>query len=181
MAINFDPRQKKKKQINFCGINIEESNAEINFDIEVSVVLLDDKGKLIDCVFYNNTNSIDNSICYELENENDSYDFCIRINLDVIDKAVKFIYFFINPCAEGYACKPLDFFTGCRVYLTLWDTSKNEIVYDKYRFDDVFKNNTSMCLIGLRQNNQDWDIERSGESCKGNLKEIIEFYNKETI
>ena len=178
MGINYDPRPRK--QINFCGINIEEDNAEINFDIDVSVVLLNDKGKLVDCVFYNNTISIDNSICYELE-EKDDYDFWIGINLDVVDKGVKFIYFFINPYSEGYACKPLVAFLGCKGYLTIGNAYKNKIVLDKYTFDKVFKDNTSMCLLGLIQNGDHWDTEIFGSSFNGNLKEIIEFYDKETI
>ncbi len=178
MGINYDDRSRKK--IKFCGFNIEEDNAEINFDFDLSVILLNDKEKLVDFVFFNNPISVDNSICFELE-EKDGFDFCVEINLDFVDNGVKFIYFFFSPYSQGYGCKPNVNFIGCKSRLTIGNTFKNKIVLDEYTFNNVFKDNTSMCLLGLIQNGDHWETKILGNAFRGDLKEIIEFYEKETI
>lgn len=148
-------------------------------DCDVSVFMLDEKGKIPSeefFVFYNNLKSPDGAIIHNGDSrtgEGDGDDESISIDLTKVDSKVEFIYFSVT--IHESEERGHHFGNVKNSYIKIYSSSDNKILCE-YKLDEIFEGNDSLIIASLSRNGGQWNIEILGSAFQGGLGTLIEMY-----
>lgn len=184
MAINLEKGQRQNiaapKFTVGLGWDTNSSNTGEAFDLDASVFILGDNGKLVSdnhFVFYNNLKSPDEAVVHAGDNltgEGDGDDEKIMIDLSRIADSVTEICFVVTIHHAGE--RRQNFGQIRNSFIRIVDTSNNtELV--KYELDEDFSIETAVEFGRLYKRNNEWKFEAVGSGLKGGLQDFLTKYN----
>lgn len=134
-----------------------------NIDCDASAIILDGNEKLIDCVYYGNTRSMDGKVRHTGDNltgDGDGDDEQIIVNFSDMPSKVKKIVFIVNI----YACesRKQDFGMIKNAFIRLVDASTNKEIC-KYNLSDKYDGKTAMVFAEVYNQNDEWKFNAIGQ------------------
>jgi len=182
MAINLEKGQRESinapKFIVGLGWDSNSSSTGEDFDLDASVFILADNGKLVSdshFIFYNNTTSPDGGVVHTGDNRTgagDGDDEVLNIDLAKLDSKVTEITFVVT-IHKGEERRQ-NFGQVRNSYIRILD-EKNEVIV-KYELDEDFSIETAVEFGRLYKKNDQWKFEAVGSGMKGGLEEYINKY-----
>ena len=137
--------------------------SQYNIDCDASAIILDEKEKLIDCVYYGNTRSLDGKVRHTGDNltgNGDGDDEQIIVSLSDMPSKVKKIMFVVNI----YSCesRKQDFGMIKNAFIRLIDASTNQEIC-KYNLSDNYDGKTAMVFAEVYNHNNEWKFNAIGQ------------------
>ena len=184
MAINLEKGQRQSiaapKFTVGLGWDTNSSATGQAFDLDASVFILGDNGKLVSdshFVFYNNLQSPDGAVTHAGDNltgEGDGDDEKISIDLSKIADSVAEICFVVT--IHQAADRRQNFGQIRNSFIRIVDGATNtELV--KYELDEDFSIETAVEFGRLYKRNNEWKFEAVGSGMKGGLQDFLNKYN----
>ena len=159
----------------FLGWNVKNQNC----DVDVSAFLLGKDGKVLGdswFVFYGQTSSPDNSVTFNLCNNNTNREM-IHINLNNLNKEVDKIVFVLtlNEALE----KNLNFEMIEDAYIRIIDNNNRELT--SFLMTDYYSNVISMMIGEIYLHNGNWKFNAIGNGVRRDLAGLCELYGVQVI
>lgn len=184
MAINLEKGQRQiiaaPKFTVGLGWDTNSSATGQAFDLDASIFILGDNGKLVSdshFVFYNNLQSPDGAVTHTGDNltgEGDGDDEKISIDLSKIADSVAEICFVVT--IHQAAERRQNFGQIRNSFIRIVDGATNtELV--KYELDEDFSIETAVEFGRLYKRNNEWKFEAVGSGMKGGLQDFLNKYN----
>lgn len=184
MAINLEKGQRQSiaapKFTVGLGWDTNSSATGQAFDLDASIFILGDNGKLVSdshFVFYNNLQSPDGAVTHTGDNltgEGDGDDEKISIDLSKIADSVAEICFVVT--IHQAAERRQNFGQIRNSFIRIVDGATNtELV--KYELDEDFSIETAVEFGRLYKRNNEWKFEAVGSGMKGGLQDFLNKYN----
>lgn len=167
VGLGWDPVVQEKKKTGFLGGLLGGGNtAGADIDCDASVILLDEKGKLLskeNLVYFGNKTSKDGSVVHSGDNrtgEGDGDDEVINVNLNAISPSVHKLVFVVNIYQAKQ--KNQDFGLIQNAFIRLVDSgSKEELVH--YNLTENYAGKTSLFPGELYRHGSEWKFSAIGE------------------
>ncbi|WP_277585298.1 TerD family protein [Psychrobacillus antarcticus] len=169
VGLGWDPVVKeKKKSGGFLGglLGGGGGAAGADIDCDASVILLDEKGKLLskeNLVYFGNKTSKDGSVVHSGDNrtgDGDGDDEVINVNLSAISPSVHKLVFVVNIYQAKQ--KKQDFGLIQNAFIRLVDSgSKEELIH--YNLTENYAGKTSLFPGELYRHGSDWKFSAIGE------------------
>lgn len=183
MAINLQKGQRENlnapKFTVGLGWDTNNSATGEGFDLDASVFILGDNGKLVSdahFVFYNNTKSPDESVIHTGDNltgDGDGDDEQIKVDLTKIVDAAKEICIVVT--IHEAEARRQNFGQVRNSFIRIVDEQNNELV--KYELDEDFSIETAVEFGRIYNRNGQWKFEAVGMGMKGGLQDYLNKYN----
>lgn len=183
MGINLEKGQRQSisapKFTVGLGWDSNSSSTGEAFDLDASVFILGDNGKLVSdshFVFYNNLKSPDEAVIHTGDNltgEGDGDDEKIVIDLSKISGAVSEITFVVT--IHQADARRQNFGQIRNSFIRIVDTNNTELV--KYELDEDFSIETAVEFGRIYKRNDEWKFEAVGSGMKGGLQDFLNKYN----
>ncbi len=183
MAINLQKGQRENlnapKFTVGLGWDTNNSATGEGFDLDASVFILGDNGKLVSdahFVFYNNTKSPDESVIHTGDNltgDGDGDDEQIKVDLTKIGDAAKEICIVVT--IHEAEARRQNFGQVRNSFIRIVDEQNNELV--KYELDEDFLIETAVEFGRIYNRNGQWKFEAVGMGMKGGLQDYLNKYN----
>lgn len=183
MAINLEKGQREKIDIpNFkVGLGWDSNSTATgeSFDIDASVFLLGDNGKLINdnhFVFFNNLHSPDGSVKHSGDNltgDGDGDDEVINVDLSKTNGQITEITFVVT--IHKASERRQNFGQIRNSFIRIVNTTNNEEIV-KYELDEDFSIETAVEFGRLYKRNSEWKFEAVGNGMKGGLQDFLNKY-----
>jgi tellurium resistance protein TerD len=183
MAINLEKGQRQSisapKFVVGLGWDSNSSNTGEPFDIDASVFLVGENGKLPTdnhFVFYNNLKSPDEAVIHggdNLTGEGAGDDEKIQIDLSKAASNIHEICFVVT--IHQADTKRQNFGQIRNAYIRVVDQNNTELV--KYELDEDFSIETAVEFGRLYKRNNEWKFEAVGVGMKGGLQDFLTKYN----
>lgn len=183
MAINLEKGQRQNiaapKFTVGLGWDTNSSNTGEAFDLDVSIFILGNNGKLVNenyFVFYNNLKSPDGAVEHTGDNltgAGDGDDEKIVVDLSKISPDVAEICFVVT--IHQADTKRQNFGQIRNSFIRIVDTNNTELV--KYELDEDFSIETAVEFGRLYKRNDEWKFEAVGAGMKGGLQDFLNKYN----
>ncbi|MFW2136328.1 TerD family protein [Chryseobacterium sp. TY4] len=183
MAINLQKGQRENinapKFTVGLGWDTNNSSTGTAFDLDASLFLLNDGGKLLSekhFIFYNNTESPDGSVKHSGDNltgDGDGDDEQIKIDLTKIDSAVKEIIVVVT--IHEADSRNQNFGQVRNSFIRIFNTDTNEEIL-KYELDEDFSIETAVQFGRIYERNGDWKFEAVGAGQREGLAKFVNMY-----
>ncbi|WP_144281163.1 TerD family protein [Chryseobacterium echinoideorum] len=183
MAINLQKGQRENinapKFTVGLGWDTNNSSTGTAFDLDASLFLLNDGGKLVSekhFIFYNNTESPDGSVKHSGDNltgDGDGDDEQIKIDLTKIDSAVKEIIVVVT--IHEADSRNQNFGQVRNSFIRIFNTDTNEEIL-KYELDEDFSIETAVQFGRIYERNGDWKFEAVGAGQREGLAKFVNMY-----
>ena len=159
------------------------SQTEQNYDIDASVFMLDETGKIPDeryFVFYNNPESLDGSLIHSGDNqtgEGEGDDETINLDLTKINSEIQELIVVVT-IHEGQE-KDQNFSQIDSAYIRLRDRQTgNELA--RYNLTEEFSTETALEFGRLYKKNGEWRFQAVGQGYRAGLQSFVDKYFVET-
>lgn len=183
MAINLEKGQRQnisapKFTVGLGWDNNSSSTGEA-FDLDASIFILGDNGKLISdshFIFYNNLKSPDEAVVHTGDNltgDGDGDDEKIVVDLSKISSNVSQITFVVT--IHSADTRRQNFGQIRNSFIRIVDTNNTELV--KYELDEDFSIETAVEFGRIYKRNDEWKFEAVGAGMKGGLQDFLNKYN----
>ncbi|MEK3979042.1 TerD family protein [Psychrobacillus sp. FSL K6-2836] len=166
VGLGWDPVEKKKSGGLFGGLLGGGSGGGAAVDCDASVLLLDEKGKLVSkqhVIYFGNKTSQDGSVVHSGDNltgDGDGDDEVINVNLSAISPSVHRLVFVVNIYQAKQ--RKQDFGLIQNAFIRLVDNgTKEELVH--YNLSESYAGKTSLIPGELYRNGSDWKFSAVGE------------------
>lgn len=168
VGLGWDPVVKEKKKSGFLGglLGGGGSAAGAEIDCDASVILLDEKGKLLskeNLVYFGNKTSKDGSVVHSGDNrtgDGDGDDEVINVNLSAISPSVHKLVFVVNIYQAKQ--RKQDFGLIQNAFIRLVDSgSKEELIH--YNLTENYAGKTSLFPGELYRHGSEWKFSAIGE------------------
>lgn len=159
----------------FLGWNVKNQNC----DADVSAFLLGKDGKVLGdswFVFYGQTNSPDNSVTFNICNNNTDREM-IRVNLNALNKDVSKIVFVLT--LNEAIDKGLNFEMVEDAYMRIMDNNNKELA--SFLMTDYYSNVISMMIGELYLHNGSWKFNAIGNGVARDLEGLCELYGVQVV
>lgn len=183
MAINLEKGQRQNiaapKFTVGLGWDTNSSNTGEAFDLDVSIFILGNNGKLVNenyFVFYNNLKSPDGAVEHTGDNltgAGDGDDEKIIVDFSKVAADVAEICFVVT--IHQADTKRQNFGQIRNSFIRIVDTNNTELV--KYELDEDFSIETAVEFGRLYKRNDEWKFEAVGAGMKGGLQDFLNKYN----
>lgn len=183
MAINLQKGQRENinapKFTVGLGWDTNNSSTGTAFDLDASLFLLNDGGKLVSekhFIFYSNTESPDGSVKHSGDNltgDGDGDDEQIKIDLTKIDSAVKEIIVVVT--IHEADSRNQNFGQVRNSFIRIFNTDTNEEIL-KYELDEDFSIETAVQFGRIYERNGDWKFEAVGAGQREGLAKFVNMY-----
>ena len=183
MAINLQKGQRENlnapKFTVGLGWDTNSSATGGDFDLDASVFLLGENGKLVGdefFVFYNNKTSPEGAVTHAGDNltgDGDGDDESILVDLTKIDQRVKEICIVVT--IHEAESRKQNFGQVRNSFVRVFDEQNNELV--KYELDEDFSIETAVEFGRIYNRGGQWKFEAVGMGMKGGLQDYLNKYN----
>lgn len=184
MAINLEKGQRQNisaPKFNVgLGWDTNSSNTGEGFDLDVSIFILGENGKIINdsyFVYYNNLKSPDEAVIHSGDNltgDGDGDDEKILVDLSKISPDAAEICFVTT--IHQADTRRQNFGQIRNSFIRIVDVSNNtELV--KYELDEDFSIETAVEFGRIYKRNNEWRFEAVGAGMKGGLQDFLNKYN----
>jgi tellurium resistance protein TerD len=184
MAINLQKGQRENinapKFTIGLGWDTNSSSTGSGFDLDASVFILGDNGKIVSdahFIFYNNLKSPDDSVIHTGDNltgDGDGDDEQVKIDLTKINPAVKEICIVVT--IHEAQNRKQNFGQVRNSFIRIVDDSNNtEMV--KYELEEDFSIETAVEFGRIYNKDGQWKFEAMGVGMKGGLEDYLNKYN----
>jgi len=183
MAINLQKGQRENlnapKFTIGLGWDTNNSSTGEGFDLDASVFILGDNGKIVSdehFVFYNNPKSPDESVIHTGDNltgAGDGDDEQIKVDLTKINAAAKEICIVVT--IHEAEARRQNFGQVRNSFIRIMDEQGTELV--KYELDEDFSIETAVEFGRIYNRNDQWKFEAVGMGMKGGLQDYLNKYN----
>ncbi len=183
MAINLQKGQRENlnapKFTVGLGWDTNNSSTGDSFDLDASVFILGENGKLVSdshFVFYNNAKSPDEAVIHTGDNltgEGVGDDEQIKVDLTKITPAAKEICIVVT--IHEAEARRQNFGQVRNSFIRIVDEQNNELV--KYELDEDFSIETAVEFGRIYNRNDQWKFEAVGMGMKGGLQDYLNKYN----
>ncbi len=184
MAINLQKGQRESinapKFTIGLGWDTNSTSTGTGFDLDASVFILGDNGKLVSdshLVFYNNLKSPDEAVIHKGDNltgDGDGDDEQIKIDLTKINAAVKEICIVVT--IHDAEARKQNFGQIRNSFIRIVDESNNAVLV-KYELEEDFSIETAVEFGRIYKRNDEWKFEAVGAGMKGGLEDYLNKYN----
>lgn len=184
MAINLQKGQRESinapKFTIGLGWDTNSTSTGTGFDLDASVFILGDNGKLVSdshLVFYNNLKSPDEAVIHTGDNltgDGDGDDEQIKIDLTKINAAVKEICIVVT--IHDAEARKQNFGQIRNSFIRIVDESNNAVLV-KYELEEDFSIETAVEFGRIYKRNDEWKFEAVGAGMKGGLQDYLNKYN----
>jgi tellurium resistance protein TerD len=183
MAINLQKGQRENLNAQKFTVGLGwDANAGVtggDFDLDASVFLLGENGKLVGddyFVFYNNRTSADGAVTHAGDNltgAGDGDDETIEVDLSKINPAVKEICIVVT--IHESETRKQNFGQVRNSFIRVYDGTNTELV--KYELDEDFSIETAVEFGRIYNKGGQWKFEAVGVGMKGGLQDYLNKYN----
>ncbi|KLT68434.1 MULTISPECIES: TerD family protein [Flavobacterium] len=184
MAINLQKGQRENinapKFTIGLGWDTNNSSTGSGFDLDASVFILGDNGKILSdshFIFYNNLKSPDESVIHTGDNltgDGDGDDEQVKIDLTKIDAAAKEICVVVT--IHDAHNRKQNFGQVRNSFIRIVDDSNTtELV--KYELEEDFSIETAVEFGRIYNKDGQWKFEAKGAGMKGGLEDYLNKYN----
>lgn len=183
MAINLEKGQREPiaapKFTVGLGWDSNASNTGAAYDVDASVFILGENGKLLSdqhFIFYNNLQAPDQSVIHSGDNltgAGDGDDEQIQVDLSKISPAATEISFVVT--IHQAQERRQNFGQIRNSFIRIIDASNNVLV--KYELDEDFSVETAVQFGRIYKRNNEWKFEAVGNGMKGGLQDYLSKYN----
>ncbi|MBZ4041419.1 TerD family protein [Flavobacterium hibisci] len=184
MAINLQKGQRENinapKFTIGLGWDTNNSSTGSSFDLDASVFILGDNGKILSdshFVFYNNLKSPDEAVIHTGDNltgDGDGDDEQVKIDLTKINPSVKEICVVVT--IHDAVNRKQNFGQVRNSFIRIVDDSNNtEMV--KYELEEDFSIETAVEFGRIYNKDGQWKFEAMGVGMKGGLEDYLNKYN----
>jgi tellurium resistance protein TerD len=159
------------------GWDANDSDTGEDFDLDVSLFMLNSKGKIPEnsyFIFYNNLNSPDGSVSHNGDNrtgEGDSDDETISIDLEKIDDSIKEIVVIVT--IDNAQSRKQNFGQINNSFIRLYDVDTDKEIC-KYELDEDFSTETAVEFGRLYKKNGSWRFKAVGFGFNSGLEGFVE-------
>lgn len=184
MAINLTKGQRIDVGLEKAGVglgwNPNEAASSHGFDLDASVFMLNESGKLPSpefFVFYNNPVSPDKSVATSGDNrtgEGDGDDESLTVNLPAVDARISELLFVVT-IHEAVERKQ-NFGQVRNAFIRIYDAAKGVDIC-KYELDEDFSTESAVEFGRLYRRNGAWKFEAIGRGHTGGLQAMIDKYS----
>lgn len=184
MAINLSKGQKISLEKEAPGLtnvviglgwDVKKADTGSDFDLDASVLLLNEAGKLVSdkhLVFYNNTKSPDGSVEHKGDNRTgagDGDDEQVSVNLAGVSADVAKILFVVT--IHDADARKQNFGQVANSFVRLLDQGGKEIA--KYDLGEDYSTETAMLMAELYRHGSEWKMTALGSGYTGGLQAVI--------
>jgi tellurium resistance protein TerD len=188
MAINLSKGQKislekespgLKKVIVGLGWDTKKSDTGVDFDLDSSVLLLGENGKMISdkhFIFYNNLKSPDGSIEHTGDNRTgagEGDDEQVKVDLSKVSAEVKKIVFVVTIHDAENRKQNFGQVSNSFVRLVNEDNGQEIVRYD---LGEDYSTETAMIMAELYLHNGEWKMTAVGNGYAGGLAAVVNNY-----
>ena len=183
MAINLQKGQREnlnaQKFTIGLGWDTNVSSTGADFDLDASVFLLGENGKILTdeyFIFYNNSKSPDGAVIHTGDNltgEGDGDDESITVDLSRINPGVTEICVVVT--IHDAEARKQNFGQVRNSFIRVFDGADNELV--KYELDEDFSVETAVEFGRIYNRSGQWKFEATGSGMKGGLEDYLVKYN----
>ena len=183
MAINLQKGQRQTlsapKFTVGLGWDTKGGASAAEHDLDASVFLLGENGKLVGdafFVFYNNLSSPDGAVTHTGDNrtgEGEGDDEQIIVDLSSIDSRVKEISIVVT--IHEAATLKQNFGQVRNAFIRITDESNSEIL--RYDLDEDFSIETAVQFGRIYSRNGEWKFDATGTGMKGGLQDYLTQYS----
>lgn len=153
----------------FMGLGWDAAKKGQNIDLDASCLIYDDKGKLLETVWFRNLKGLKGAVAHSGDNltgDGDGDDEVISVKLDQLDKKVKSLVFTVNSF-RGQSFNEVKN-ASCRVV----DKSTNKEICS-YNLSESGKH-TGMIMAKIYRTDDGWKMAALGEKCQGSTVNDIQ-------
>lgn len=184
MAINLQKGQREainaQKFTVGLGWDTNNSSTGASFDLDASVFILGENGKLLSdshFVFYNNLNAPNDAVVHTGDNltgDGDGDDEQILVDLSKIEANAQEICVVVT--IHDAEARKQNFGQVRNSFIRIVDSnSTSELV--KYELDEDFSIETAVEFGRIYKRNNEWKFEAVGSGMKGGLQDFLTKYN----
>lgn len=188
MAINLSKGQKislekeapgLKKVVVGLGWDVKRADTGSDFDLDSSVLLLNEAGKLVSdkhFVFYNNLKSPDGAVEHTGDNRTgagEGDDEQVKVDLSKVSPDVKKILFVVT--IHDAEARKQNFGQVSNSYVRLLDEGNNKEVA-RYDLGEDYSTETAMLMAELYSHNGEWKMTALGTGYAGGLAAVVNQY-----
>jgi len=184
MAINLQKGQRENinapKFTIGLGWDTNNSSTGSSFDLDASVFILGDNGKILSdshFVFYNNLKSPDEAVIHTGDNltgDGDGDDEQVKIDLTKINPSVKEICVVVT--IHDAINRKQNFGQVRNSFIRIVDDSNNSEMV-KYELEEDFSIETAVEFGRIYNKDGQWKFEAMGVGMKGGLEDYLNKYN----
>lgn len=188
MAINLSKGQKislekespgLKKVLIGLGWDVKRADTGSDFDLDSSVFLLGENGKLVSdkhFIFYNNLKSPDGAMEHLGDNrsgQGDGDDESIKIDLSKVDASVKKMVFVVTIHQADE--RKQNFGQVQNAYVRVLNEENSQAIA-KYDLSEDYSTETAMVMCELYNHNGEWKMNAVGSGYQGGLQALVNQY-----
>ena len=184
MAINLQKGQREainaQKFIIGLGWDTNQSSTGASFDLDASVFVLGENGKLLSdshFVFYNNLKSPNEAVVHTGDNltgDGDGDDEQVIVDLSKIESNAAEICVVVT--FHDADDRKQNFGQVRNSFIRIVDSSTNSDIV-KYELDEDFSIETAVEFGRIYKRNNEWKFEAVGNGMKGGLQDFLNKYN----
>ena len=184
MAINLQKGQREainaQKFIIGLGWDTNQSSTGASFDLDASVFVLGENGKLLSdshFVFYNNLKSPNEAVVHTGDNltgDGDGDDEQVIVDLSKIESNAAEICVVVT--IHDADDRKQNFGQVRNSFIRIFDTNTNQEIL-KYELDEDFSIETAVEFGRIYKRNNEWKFEAVGMGMKGGLQDYLNKYN----
>jgi tellurium resistance protein TerD len=184
MAINLQKGQREainaQKFIIGLGWDTNQSSTGASFDLDASVFVLGENGKLLSdshFVFYNNLKSPNEAVVHTGDNltgDGDGDDEQVIVDLSKIESNAAEICVVVT--IHDADDRKQNFGQVRNSFIRIVDSSTNSDIV-KYELDEDFSIETAVEFGRIYKRNNEWKFEAVGNGMKGGLQDFLNKYN----
>ena len=184
MAINLQKGQREsinsQKFTIGLGWDTNSSSTGSSFDLDASVFILGENGKLLTdnhFIFYNNLKAPNDSVIHTGDNltgDGDGDDEQVNVDLGKIDNNASEICIVVT--IHDAEVRKQNFGQVRNSFIRIFDTNTNQEIL-KYELDEDFSIETAVEFGRIYKRNNEWKFEAVGMGMKGGLQDYLNKYN----
>jgi tellurium resistance protein TerD len=184
MAINLQKGQREainaQKFIIGLGWDTNQSSTGSSFDLDASVFVLGENGKLLSdahFVLYNNLKSPNDAVVHTGDNltgDGDGDDEQVIVDLSKIENNATEICVVVT--IHDADVRKQNFGQVRNSFIRIVDTTTNSDIV-KYELDEDFSIETAVEFGRIYKRNNEWKFEAVGNGMKGGLQDFLNKYN----
>lgn len=184
MAINLQKGQREsinaQKFIIGLGWDTNQSSTGASFDLDASVFVLGENGKLLSdshFVFYNNLKSPNEAVVHTGDNltgDGDGDDEQVVVDLSKIESNAAEICVVVT--IHDADDRKQNFGQVRNSFIRIVDSNTNSDIV-KYELDEDFSIETAVEFGRIYKRNNEWKFEAVGNGMKGGLQDFLNKYN----
>jgi len=184
MSINLQKGQREainaQKFIIGLGWDTNQSSTGSSFDLDASVFVLGENGKLLSdahFVFYNNLKSPNDAVVHTGDNltgDGDGDDEQVIVDLSKIENNATEICVVVT--IHDADDRKQNFGQVRNSFIRIVDASTNKDIV-KYELDEDFSIETAVEFGRIYKRNNEWKFEAVGSGMKGGLQDFLNKYN----